>query len=424
MKIAVIGSGVSGLSAAWLLSSDHRVTLFEAEARLGGHTNTVDITLDGASAPVDTGFLVHNQRTYPNLVSLFATLGIETVETDMSFSVRLLQEKLEWAGSGLAAVFAQPGNMARPRFWAMLADILRFNRHAPRLLAETANHALSLGDLLERERYGDGFRDWYLLPMGAAIWSSPTTAMLDFPAHAFLHFCSNHGLLQLSNRPRWRTVLGGARTYVDRMAAAIPDVRLHTPVQRITRGTTGVRVLTDRDDEHFDSVIMACHSDQSLAILGDADERERATLAAIRYQPNRAVLHTDPSFLPRQPRAWSAWNFQAGDGHPSERPVTVSYLLNKLQPLPFRRPVLVTLNPYREPSRESTLGTFDYAHPLMDSDARQAQQQLWRIQGRRRTWFAGAWTAYGFHEDGLVSGLRVANALGSVADWQAEKDAA
>jgi uncharacterized protein len=418
MKIAIVGSGISGLGVAWLLSPHHRVTLFEAGDYLGGHTNTVDVSLEGLTAPVDTGFLVHNTRTYPNLISLFATLGVRTVESDMSFSVQLEAEGLEWAGSNLATVFAQPANLARPRFLGMLRDILRFNAAAPNLLEETAASGRSLGDLLEEHRYGQAFRDWYLLPMGAAIWSSPTGTMLDFPAHAFLSFCRNHGLLQITGRPRWRTVAGGARTYVERMALSVPDVRLNTPVRRVERRPDGVRVLSAAGEERFDTIVLACHSNQSLAMLGDADADERRILGAVRYQPNQAVLHTDESFLPRRRIAWSAWNFAAGAGRPDGRPVAVTYLLNRLQPLPFRRPVMVTLNPHRPPAPEHVLGNFDYAHPLMDGPAREAQRQLPLIQGRRNTWFAGAWTGYGFHEDGFNSALTVASALDARVSWR------
>ena len=418
MKIAIVGSGISGLGAGWLLSPHHQVTLYEAGNYLGGHTNTVDVTLDGAMAPVDTGFLVHNDRTYPNLISLFATLGVRTVESDMSFSVQLESEGLEWAGSNLATVFAQPTNLVRPRFLGMLRDILRFNAAAPRLLEETAGTDQSLGDLLEQHRYGQAFRDWYLLPMGAAIWSSPTGAMLDFPAHSFLSFCHNHGLLQISDRPRWRTVAGGARTYVERMAMSIGDIRLNTPVHRVERLGRGVRVVSADGEDWFDAIVMACHSDQSLALLGDADVDEARILGAVRYQPNRAVLHTDQSFLPRRKLAWSAWNFSSGLARPDGQPVAVTYLLNRLQPLPFKQPVMVTLNPHREPDDAKTLAAFDYAHPLLDGPARWAQRALPTIQGRRGTWFAGAWTGYGFHEDGFNSALAVATALDARVTWQ------
>ncbi len=418
MKIAIVGSGISGLASAWLLGARHEVTLFEQDARLGGHSNTVDVTLDGVTAGVDTGFLVHNDRTYPNLVALFSALGVRVAASDMSFSVRLEARDLEWCGTSLNTLFAQRRNLARPAFWVMLQDILRFNRAAPRLLAATRNRDLTLGELVEQERYGTAFRDWYLLPMGAAIWSCPTSRMLAFPAHAFLAFCSNHGLLQIRDRPQWKTVEGGSRVYVERMAAAIPDVRTSSPVRCVQRTDRGVRIMTDATDGTWDHVILACHSDQALRLLVDRSQAESEILASIAYQPNRAMLHTDTSFLPRRPRAWAAWNYQAGRPGPDEQPVAVTYLLNRLQPLPFRQPVMVTLNPHREPDPAHVLDEMTYAHPLLDSAAWRAQQRLSEIQGVRRTWFAGAWTGYGFHEDGLDSALRVANALGTSAVWQ------
>lgn len=418
MKIAIVGSGIAGLAGAWLLTGRHEVTLFEANSRLGGHSHTVDVTLDGATAGVDTGFLVHNDRTYPNLVALFSALGIRVASSEMSFSVRLEADDIEWCGTSPNSVFAQRRNLARPAFLAMLRDILRFNRAAPRLLAATREHEITLGGLIEQEAYGTAFRDWYLLPMGAAIWSCPTGSMLDFPAHAFLAFCSNHGLLQLRDRPRWKTVVGGSRVYVERLAASVADIRRATPVRALQRMPGGVRLMTDTTDETWDHVILACHSDQALGLLVDPTHAESALLGAIRYQPNRAVLHTDTSFLPRRQRAWAAWNYLAGRPGPDARPVSVTYLLNRLQPLPFSRPVMVTLNPHREPDPRRTLHAVNYAHPVLDRPARHAQAHLHQIQGMRRTWFAGAWTGYGFHEDGLDSALRVASALGAAPSWQ------
>lgn len=423
-RIAVVGSGIAGLSAAWLLSQRYPVTLFEAGGYLGGHTNTVDVTLDGDAAPVDTGFLVFNDRTYPNLVALFRHLGVKDARSDMSFSVRVDEDRVEWAGSSLATVFAQKRNLVKPVFWRMLKDILRFNQESVEALATGRGCEGSLGDFLARRGYGREFRDWYLLPMSGAIWSCPTRQMLEYPAATFLNFCHNHGLLQISSRPQWRTVAGGGREYVRTMARQIDDVRLSSPVQAVTRGADGVRVVSGGREERFAQIVLACHSDQSLAVLADAGAAERSVLARIAYQPNRAVLHTDVSLLPRSRDAWSAWNYIAGGGSQESRPVSVSYYLNMLQPLPFRRPVIVTLNPTHEPRPETVIGRFDYSHPIFDLAARDAQRELPAIQGRRRTWFCGAWTGYGFHEDGLKSALRVANALGVTAPWQKETLAA
>ncbi len=420
-RIAVVGAGVAGLTSAWLLSARDRVTLYEAAAYAGGHTNTGDVTVDGVTAPVDTGFLVFNDRTYPNLIAIFEALGVRWAESDMSFSVRADDDDLEWCGSSLATVFAQRANLARPAFWRMLRDILRFNRETTALVTRGAVPAGTVADYLRRECYGRGFCDWYLVPMAAAIWSAPASRILDFPLATFLQFCHNHGLLQVNDRPRWRTVAGGGRDYVRRMLPAIGDVRLSTPVARVVRGVDGVTVSDAFGRaERFDEVILACHSDQALALLADATEAERALLGAVRYQPNRAVLHTDASFLPRRRSAWAAWNYTAGRDADGARGVCVSYLINRLQPLPFRKPVIVTLNPLREPSAETVIAEFDYAHPLFDQAAIDAQARAAALQGLNRTWFAGAWLGYGFHEDGVKSALAVVERLGAEVPWTVE----
>lgn len=419
-RIAVVGAGISGLASAWLLSQQHDVTLFEAGAYLGGHTNTVDVTLEGHTHPVDTGFLVFNDKTYPNLIALFQHLGVASVPTEMSFAVSLQQPDLEWAGSTLGTVFGQKRNLLRPHFWAMLADILRFNRESTAWLARNTDSTRSLQDFLDAGGYSRAFADWYLLPMAAAIWSCPTGQMRAMPLATFVRFCHNHGLLQVLDRPLWRTVQGGGRAYVRRIAAQLHDIRLACPVHQIARKVDGLHVTHAQGRERFDHVVLACHSDQALALLGDsASAAQRQVLGAIRYQPNRAVLHTDPALLPRRRALWSAWNYFAGAGDAGEQPVGVSYLINKLQPLPFQTPVVVTLNPAREPDPAHVLAEFDYAHPVFDDAAIAAQAQLASVQGTHGIWLAGAWGGYGFHEDGLKSALRVANGLGVRAPWQA-----
>ena len=431
MKIAVIGAGISGMSCAYrLVQAGADVTLFEAGAYFGGHSNTVDVEVDGRRFGVDTGFLVFNERTYPNLIALFAELGVDTAASDMSFSVRVpgagrAGRTLEWAGSNLDTVFAQRSNLFRPRFLNMVREILRFNKEATKLASgATGMPAQSLGEFLDARGYSAQFRNWYLLPMAACIWSCPSGQMLAFPVATFIRFCHNHGLLQVNDRPQWRTVRGGSRMYVDKLLAAIPTRRLVMPVRSVTRAAQGgarsVRVETAAGAELFDQVVLACHSDQALALLADARADERALLGAIRYQPNRAVLHTDPRALPASRRAWSAWNYQSTASATPD--VCVHYLINKLQPLPCTTPVIVSLNPIDEPDPRRVLGEFDYAHPVFDAAAIAAQARLPGLQGVQGTWFAGAWTGYGFHEDGLKSGI--AAAAGLAARMAGQDDAA
>jgi predicted NAD/FAD-binding protein len=416
VRIAIVGSGIAGLGSAWLLQQQgHAVTLFEADARLGGHTHTVDVTLDGVTAPVDTGFLVFNDRTYPHLIALFDELGVASTASEMSFSVRVDDRRLEWAGTSLAALFAQPRNALRPAYWRMLADIARFNRETTRMLAADAVWSISLGEYLDHGRYSTPFRDWYLVPMAAAIWSSPKKDILDFPLPTFARFCHNHGLLQIADRPQWRTVVGGARTYVAKIAARLADVRVATPVEQVRRSARGVDVTAAGRSEHYDEVVLACHSDQALGLLRDPAPHERRLLGGVRYQPNRVVLHTDARLLPRARRAWAAWNYLATADAGGERPVAVSYLINKLQPLPFRTPVIVTLNPPFDPDPATVMAEFEYSHPLLDGHALAAQQNQAALQGHQHTWYAGAWLGYGFHEDGLKSAHAVAAGIARIA---------
>jgi predicted NAD/FAD-binding protein len=420
MRIAVIGSGISGLGCAHALRNDAHVTLYEAEPRLGGHTNTVDVTLDGMTYPVDTGFLVYNERTYPNLIRLFGELGVPTAKSDMSFAVSVLhgRRRIEWSGTDLNGVFAQRRNLASPRFLAMLRDILRFNAQATRLAngQEAADPTLALGEFLDLHRYGEPFRQWYLLPMAAAIWSCPIETMLAYPVTTFVRFCHNHGLLQVNDRPQWFTVRGGARQYVRRIAAELHEVRTADPVFDVRRdAASGCVIVRSRSGSAlFDHVVMACHSDQAQRLLVDADSSERGVISNVGYQPNRAVLHTDARLMPALRRVWSSWNY-ISDGAPTPS-VSVTYLLNKLQPLPFKTPLLLSLNPTTEPQAHTVIAEFDYTHPVFDRSAIEAQQRLPGVQGRRNVWFAGAWTGYGFHEDGLKSGLAVSAAIRRVLD--------
>jgi uncharacterized protein len=415
MRIAVIGSGISGLGCAHTLRQDAHISLYEAEPRLGGHTNTVDVTLDGMTYPVDTGFLVLNERTYPNLIRLLAELDVPTAKSDMSFavSVNLGRRRLEWSGTDLNGVFAQRRNLVSPRFLAMLRDILRFNEHATRIALgqEATDGALSLGAFLDRNGYGAPFRNWYLLPMAAAIWSCPMATMLAYPVATFVRFCHNHGLLQVNDRPQWYTVKGGARQYVRRIAAGLHEVRTSDPVLEVRRDAASGRVVvrSRSGSALYDHVVLACHSDQAHRLLVDADPHERSVVGNVQYQPNRALLHTDARLMPESRRVWSSWNYMSDGG--TEPQVSVTYLLNKLQPLPFTTPLFVSLNPTIEPRADTVIAEFDYTHPVFDARAIEAQRRLPNVQGLRNVWFAGAWTGYGFHEDGLKSGLAVASAI-------------
>ena len=426
-KIAVVGSGIAGLSAAWHLAQDPgvRVTLFESEPRLGGHAHTVDVTIGGKTFGVDTGFLVFNHKTYTGITPFFEQLGVVTVPSDMGFSVQV-GASLEWAGNSLSSVFTQRKNLLSLRFWRMLRDMLRFNKAATRFALAPPNTAQTLGEYLVANGYSDALRDWYLIPMAAAIWSCPTETMLAYPMATFSRFCHNHGLLQVTNRPQWYTVQGGSKNYVNKVWEDLSikggELRLGQAVTKIERApATGdgcISLHTAAGAEHFDAVVVATHSDQALRLLDAPTANEQRILGAIRYQPNLAVLHTDRSVLPSHPRAWAAWNYetQSSTAHPSGQRVCLHYLLNKLQPLPvgMETPVLVSLNPLGMIDPAKVIQTFDYDHPVFDSGAIAAQQALPSIQGDRTgggVWFAGAWANYGFHEDGFQSGRLAAQAL-------------
>ncbi len=422
MKLAIVGSGISGLAVAHTLKYHADITVFEAGDYFGGHTHTVDITLPTPQGMVthgvDTGFLVFNERTYPNLINLFADLNVETAPSDMSFSVKvpgaLNGRTLEWSGTDLNSVFAQRSNLVNPRFWRMLADVMRFNALCTRIAKEQRETELQqpLADFLRTHKFSEPFRDWYFLPMLGCIWSCPTDQMLQFPVATMIRFCHNHGLIQVTNRPQWFSVVGGARNYVEKILAGVHDKRLNTPVRLIERDAQGVRIVTDGHAERFDQVVIATHTDQALGMLREASTYERSLLGAIRYQENRAVLHTDASVLPAQPKTWAAWNYErAASSERESSRVCLHYLLNRLQRIPFAQPVVVSLNPLQDIDPATIVGEYDYAHPVFDLAAIEAQKRLPLLQGQQHTWYAGAWTGYGFHEDGLKSGLQVGRSL-------------
>lgn len=415
MRIAVIGSGISGLSAAWLLGEAHEVVLFEAAPRLGGHANTVVVRgAEGRETPIDTGFIVYNEATYPNFVALMQHLDVATQPTEMSFAVSLDGGALEYSGTSLGGLFAQPLNLVSPRFWSMLQDLRRFYREGTEDARSAAMGAISLGDYLAAGRYSAAFRDDHILPMAAAIWSAPCSEILSYPAAAFLRFHHNHGLLRLTDRPVWRTVSGASAVYVGKLHDAFSgETRVGTPVRQVRRSPNEVTLIGEGWSERFDQVVFACHADQTLAVLGDPSAPETALLGAFRYSRNRAVLHGDAALMPKRRRAWASWN-HLGDRNRPDEACAVTYWMNRLQDLPDERPFFLTLNPPTSLRPETILHEETYEHPLFDAAALTAQAQLWSLQGTRRSWFCGAHFGAGFHEDGLQAGLAVAEALGGV----------
>jgi len=419
-KIAIIGSGISGAAAAWALQPSADVTLYEASHRAGGHTATVDIDYDGTPISVDTGFIVYNELAYPDLTALFSHLGVATHESDMGFSLSLDGGKLEWCGSTLRTIFAQKRNVFSPGFLWMLREILRFNKAC---IAERDSGTLgnvSIGDYLRTRGFSAGFRDNYLIPMAAAIWSTPRAKMLDYPAASFISFFENHRLIDNDTRPMWRTVSGGSRNYLRKLLAPLGSaLRLSSPVKTMVRDVFGITVWAgDEAPERFDNVVIAGHSDQALAMLGDASSVEESILSAIPYRPNRVVLHRDPRLMPKRRAAWAAWNYLRCSCDRDEPEVSVTYWMNRLQGIDAAKPLFVSLNPVVEPRPELVFGEWTFDHPQYDARALSAQARLDDIQGVRGTYFAGAWTGHGFHEDGLRSGLDAAIALGAEVPWR------
>ncbi len=407
MKIAVVGTGIAGNVVAWQLAGEHELTVYEADGRIGGHTHTHAVQLAGRELQVDTGFIVFNDWTYPNFIRLLDTLGVDSQPSSMGFSVRDDTRDLEYNGSTLRGLFAQRRNLLRPRFHRMLVDVLRFNRAAPRLL-RSPGPELPLGEYLAAGRYSRAFIDHYLVPMGAAIWSTQPARMLDFPARFFVRFFHNHGMLSIDERPTWRVVRGGSARYVEKLTAPFRDrIRLRTPVEQIRRGRDGVLVKArGAEAERYDAVFLACHSDQALALLADPTPAEREVLGALPYQHNSAVLHTDVRMLPRRPRAWAAWNYRVGGAaEGAGAPVTLTYHMNILQSLTSPEPLLVTLNADAAIDPGRVLARLGYAHPLFTPAGIVAQGRHAEISGPLHTYYCGAYWRHGFHEDGVVSAL-------------------
>lgn len=421
-NIAVIGSGIAGMSAAWLLSKNHDVTVYEKSDRLGGHSNTVTVETSLGSTPVDTGFIVFNDATYPNLIALFEHLSVETKISDMSFGVSLRGGETEYSSVDTSAFLCGGRNLVSPRFWSMTWDLLRFYRSAPLDLLRTRDQLISLGEYLNQRGYGEAFQRDHLLPQAAAIWSASMSDIHHYPACAFVRFFENHGLLKLKGRPKWRTVEGGSRAYVEKLTAAYAqNARLSAGAVSVHRdgGGVWVRDAHGRTDR-YDNVVIATHGDEALAMLDDASAEERAILGAFKYAKNRAVLHTDSSFMPRREPLWASWNY-VGDN--PDGGCVVTYWMNKLQNIRSREQIFLTLNPRVEPRPETVLYQTDYDHPLFDAAAMRAQEQLWSLQGVRNTWFCGAHFGAGFHEDGLQAGLAVAEQLGGVRrPWTVENE--
>ncbi|WP_236191044.1 NAD(P)/FAD-dependent oxidoreductase [Pseudomonas pharyngis] len=412
MKIAIVGSGIAGLTCAYLLARRHEITVFEADARVGGHTHTVPVTVDGREYSVDTGFIVFNDWTYPNFIRLLGQLGVTFKPTEMSFSVNDPDSGLEYNGNNLNSLFAQRSNLLSPGFWGMLRDILRFNKEARRDLAEQRISVdTTLDDYLKAGGYGERFILHYIVPMGAAIWSMPMAEMLNFPLQFFVRFFENHGLLSISNRPQWQVIEGGSSAYIAPLTASFKErIRLNCPVSRIDRDAHGVVIHSPAGIERFDKVVLACHSDQALRLLGSPDDKEREILGALPYADNEVVLHTDTRLLPTRKRAWASWNYRLGGaGHTR---AAVTYDMNILQGLQSDTTFCVSLNQSAGITPSKVLARFTYAHPQFSLAAVAAQQRWAEIDGAQHTHYCGAYWANGFHEDGVVSALRVAAAFG------------
>ena len=417
-NIAIIGTGISGLGAAYLLNPHHAITVYEKNATLGGHSRTMEVKTDDGIVPVDTGFIVYNEKNYPHLTGLFNHLNVPTQDSEMSFGVSIDNHWLEYGTQLAHHIVAQKRNLLRPSFWGMMRDILKFNKHAEAYITDPRD--LSLGECLDELKMGAWFRNYYLLAMGAAIWSTPATKMSDFPARTFLQFFKNHGLLTLLDHPQWRTIEGGSREYVRRISADFTEnIKLKCGAKKVRRTKAAIEV----EDEHgetrtYDEVVFACHSDQALRMLDAPTDNEQQILGNIHYQPNTGVLHRDYSFMPKRKGAWSSWVYLSETRKDTSNNVSLSYWMNNLQPLKTKQDIIVTLNPHRAPDPDLTYDTHVFHHPVFDGPAIAAQKRIPEIQGVDRIWYCGAWQRYGFHEDGLLSAVMVAEKMGITPPWK------
>jgi uncharacterized protein len=416
--IAIIGSGISGLGAAYLLHPHHQITVYEKNHYPGGHSRTLEVKTPDGMIPVDTGFIVFNYRNYPLLTGLFSHLEVPVAKSDMSFGASIDGGRIEYGTQRVRNLFAQKRNLLRPSFWRMIADILRFNKEARRYLA--SDPSVTLAECLDALRMGAWFREYFLLAMGGAIWSTPLEDMLKFPAASFVRFFENHGLLTVNDQPQWYTVTGGSREYVSRLTAPFKDaIRLNCGGAKIIRNGDSVTVIdTQGGSARYDAVVFACHADEALMMMENPTPDERRILSAFKYQPNRAVLHSDIRFMPKRRGAWASWVYLCEGAHDKKPCVSLSYWMNRLQPLPTRQPIIVTLNPGREPDPALVHNDHQFTHPLFDEAAIRAQSEIPLIQGKDRFWFAGAYQRYGFHEDGLGSAVAMANAMGIGIPWK------
>ena len=416
-RIAIIGTGISGMGAASILHPYHDITVYEKNARIGGHSRTVDVLTPDGIIPVDTGFIVFNKQNYPLLTKLFAHYNVPVCKSDMSFGASIHNGWLEYGTQNLCNVFAQKRNILNPEFWGMIMDVLRFNKQAKAYLEK--DPSVTLGDCLDALKMGDWYRQYFLLPMGACIWSTPLAQMLDFPASSFLRFFENHGLLSLTNQPQWYTVAGGSKEYVSRLTKPFEGtIQLNCGIRRVERVTGGVMIHdTQGGSSVFDQVVFACHADQVLACLQNPSDDEKSILGQFRYQPNRMILHSDTSFMPKNRQAWASWVYLSEEKSDSTPHISLSYWMNNLQPLPTKTPMIVTLNPGREPDKKLVHDEAMFEHPLFDEAAIRAQAQIPTIQGRDRLWFCGAYQRYGFHEDGLGSAVAMAKHMGIEPVW-------